>query len=489
MSVRLATQLALAGLGLLAGSVADSRAQPTNLAKRPPNIILILADDLGYGDLGCYGQKEIQTPHLDRLAAEGMRFTQFYAGSTVCAPSRCVLMTGLHTGHCYIRGNARYALRPEDRTVAELLKHAGFATAHIGKWGLGLEGTTGAPTRKGFDYFFGYLDQVHAHNYYPSYLFRNEQRFPLANVVPKEGKFGQGVASVRRQYSHDLLTEEALRWIREQRGRRFFLYLAYTIPHANNEAGNHGMEVPDFGIYKDRPWPEVEKGFAAMITRLDRDVGRIRETLRQLGLERDTLILFSSDNGPHSEGGHDPKFFQSSGGLRGIKRDLYEGGIRVPFIACWPGTIPAGKTSSQVVWFADILPSLAELAGVKPPDHLDGISLLPTWLGQDREQRQHEYLYWEFYERGGAQALRCGKWKAVCRPFWGKIELYDLETDPGETHNLAEQHPQLVAQMQQRIRQAHVPSPLWPIPKPHPEGKASLGDHGGLTPTGPSSRQ
>jgi arylsulfatase A-like enzyme len=472
MRLQLALRIVSALAVLVSATVSTGWGQTGNGTRRPPNVILILADDLGYGDLGCYGQKEIQTPCLDRLAADGMRFTQFYAGSTVCAPSRCVLMTGLHTGHCYIRGNARYALRPQDRTVAEYLKQAGYATAHIGKWGLGLEGTTGAPTRKGFDYFFGYLDQVHAHNYYPSYLFRNETRFPLNNVVPKEGKFGQGVASVRRQYSHDLLTEEALRFIRENRTRPFFLYLGYTIPHANNEAGKNGMEVPDFGIYKDKPWPDVEKGFAAMITRMDRDVGRIRETLRELGLERDSLILFSSDNGPHAEGGHDPKFFQSSGGLRGIKRDLYEGGIRMPFLACWPGTIPAGKVNDHVGWFADVLPTLAELAGVKVSDKLDGISLVPTLLGRHHEQPQHQYLYWEFYELGGAQAVRYGNWKAVCKPFGGKLELYDLKNDPTESRDLAEQHPQLVAQLRQFMQQAHTPSELWPIPKPQPAEKS-----------------
>ncbi|MCS7017405.1 MAG: arylsulfatase, partial [Gemmatales bacterium] len=321
------------GWGLICPAPTLAQAQT-----RPPNIVLILADDLGYGDLGCYGQKQIRTPHLDRLAAEGLRFTQFYAGSTVCAPSRCVLMTGLHTGHCYIRGNARYDLRPEDRTLAEILKSAGYATAHIGKWGLGHESSTGMPTRKGFDYFFGYLDQVHAHNYYPTFLIRNEAHVRLENVVPREGKYGEGVASIRRHYSHDLFTDEALRWITQHRDKPFFLYLCYTVPHANNEALNpkyvplvesrprHGMEVPDFGIYRDRSWPESEKAFAAMITRLDHDVGRLVARLRELGLDKNTLILFSSDNGPHAEGGHDPKFFQSSGGLRGMKRDLYEGG-------------------------------------------------------------------------------------------------------------------------------------------------------------------
>lgn len=473
------SKFAPAWVVLIVGWLATQPGQAEDTSRRrPPNIVLILADDLGYGDLGCYGQKEIRTPHLDRLAAEGMRFTQFYAGSTVCAPSRCVLMTGLHTGHCYIRGNARYNLRPEDRTVAEVLKSAGYATAHIGKWGLGHEGSTGVPTRKGFDYFFGYLDQTHAHNYYPTFLMRNEERVRLPNVVPREGPYGEGVASQRRAYSHDLFTEEALRWITEHRDGPFFLYLAYTIPHANNEASSpkyavdsnqkakHGMEVPDLGIYKDRAWPESEKAFAAMITQMDADVGRIVQRLREMGLERNTLVLFSSDNGPHAEGGHDPKFFQSSGGLRGMKRDLYEGGIRVPFLAWWPGMVPAGKVTNEVGWFADVLPTLAELADAKIPSGLDGISLMPILLGQDQQRPKGErYLYWEFYERGGAQAVRYGKWKGVSRPFWGRMELYDLQNDPSESRDVADQHPDVVAQLQRYMRQAHQPSPLWPVPK------------------------
>src|SRR5262245_10917967 len=294
-----------------------------------------------------------------------MRFRHFYAGSTVCAPSRCALMTGLHTGHCYIRGNAKTNLRPEDVTVAEVLKGAGYRTGLVGKWGLGHEGSAGIPTRQGFDQFFGYLDQTHAHNYYPTFLLRNEERVRLPNVVPNEGPVGQGVATQRAAYSPDLMAEEALAFLGRTGDQPFFLYFAPTLPHANNEAGQKGMEVPDYGEYQNRAWPEPQKGLAAMISRLDRDVGRLLQRLKERGLAERTLVLFSSDNGPHREGGNNPDFFRSNGGLRGIKRDLYEGGIRVPLIARWPGKLPAGQVSDHVGSFADLLPTAAELAGVK----------------------------------------------------------------------------------------------------------------------------
>ncbi|MCH8047131.1 MAG: sulfatase-like hydrolase/transferase, partial [Planctomycetes bacterium] len=275
---------------------------------RLPNIVFIMADDLGYGDLGCYGQKQIKTPNIDRLAAEGMKFTNCYAGSTVCAPSRCVLMTGLHTGHCFIRGNGKDNLRPSDVTVAEVLKDAGYTTALCGKWGLGHEGSTGLPTRQGFDYFYGYLDQHHAHNYYPSFLVRNEKRVKLRNVVPGEGKWGQGVATKKIDYSHDLIVEEALAFIDRRKDKPFFLYLALTIPHANNEAGRRGMEVPSYGQYADKDWPEPQKGIAAMISLMDRDIGRLMARLKQHGIDDDTIVMFTSDNGPHRQGGNNPDF-------------------------------------------------------------------------------------------------------------------------------------------------------------------------------------
>jgi arylsulfatase A-like enzyme len=443
---------------------------------RPPNVVLILADDLGYGDLGCYGQKRIQTPNIDRLAKEGMRFTDFYAGCTVCAPSRCVLMTGKHMGHCWVRGNAGQqnrliqCLRDEDVTVAEVLRQAGYATSLCGKWGLGEEGTAGVPTKQGFDHFYGYLNQHHAHNYYPAYLFRGETRIPLKNVVPGEGDFGSGVASEKLEYSADLIADEALKWLashaKNHRDQPFFLYFASTLPHANNEGGKQGMEVPELGPYAATDWPEAQKAHAAMISHLDRDVGRLREQLKALGLEENTLVLFSSDNGPHREGGNDPDFNDSNGALRGIKRDLTEGGIRVPLVAHWPGHIPAGTTSDFAGSFADLLPTLAELAGGSAhlPKDLDGLSLVPTLLGRSAEQREHNYLYWAFYERGGAQAARQGKWKAVQQPLHSPVRLYDLAADVGEEHDLATRHPEVVERLTAAMKAAYQPNENWKFP-------------------------
>lgn len=432
-------------------------------AAAKPNIILILADDLGYGDLGCYGQSAIQTPNLDRLAQDGMRFTDFYAGSTVCAPSRCVLMTGLHTGHCFIRGNGRVDLRPEDVTVAEVLKGAGYATAIFGKWGLGHEGSLGVPTRQGFDRFFGFLDQAHAHNYYPSFLIDDERRLPLRNIVPEEGSRGQGQASEKLDYAPDLIFERAMQWLRGVDGSKpFFLYLPYTIPHANNEAGREGMEVPELSIYADRDWPEPQKGHAAMITRMDAEIGRLLELLEELGRAQDTLVLFTSDNGPHREGGNDPGFHDSNGPLRGIKRSLHDGGIRVPLIARWPGHVAAGSVSDRVGSFADLLPTAAELAGVDAGEGLDGLSLLSTLTG--REAPGPDHLYWEFYEGQGAQAVRFGRWKAIRKPmFSGQIQLYDLARDLGEEHDLAADNPDEVQRARELMESEHVPSPLWKV--------------------------
>jgi len=421
-----------------------------------------MADDLGYGDLGCYGQQRIKTPNIDRLAAEGMRFTQCYAGSTVCAPSRCVLMTGLHTGHCFIRGNGKDNLRPGDVTVAEIVKPAGYATALLGKWGLGHEGSTGVPTRQGFDYFYGYLDQHHAHNYYPSFLVRNEERVKLRNVVPGGGKFGQGVATKQVDYSHDLVAGEALQFIDRSKDKPFFLYLALTIPHANNEAGRRGMEVPSHEPYTDRDWPEPQKGLAAMITRMDADVGRLMARLKKHGIDERTIVMFTSDNGPHREGGNNPDYFDSNGPLRGIKRALYDGGIRVPLVARWPGRIKAGTTSDHVCCFYDVLPTVAELAGTRPPAGVDGISFVPALTGG--RQRQHEYLYWEFYEGGFKQAVRMGEWKGIRRGMDGPIELYNVTRDIGEQQNVAADHADVVAQVAAHMKSAHTPSPRWQIP-------------------------
>ncbi|MBN1361834.1 MAG: arylsulfatase [Sedimentisphaerales bacterium] len=433
----------------------------------PPNIIFVLADDLGYGDLGCYGQQTIRTPNIDRMAAEGMIVTNHYAGSTVCAPSRCALMTGLHTGHCLIRGNARVPLRPEDVTVPELLKQAGYATGLIGKWGLGDADTTGAPNHQGFDYSFGYLDQRHAHNYYPDYLWRNGEKVAIPNEVREVNPPG-GVATKRVAYSHDLFAAEALQFIERHRDEPFFLYLALTIPHANNEARNEGMEVPSYGAYANEDWPDAQKGHAAMITRMDGDIGRLSEKLKALDLDEDTLVLFSSDNGPHQEGGADPTFFDSNGPLRGIKRDLYEGGIRVPLIARWPGKIKAGSGSELVSAFWDFLPTCCDIAHVVPPEHIDGFSYLPTLLGRDDQQRQHSYLYWEFHEQGKKQAVRLGDWKGVrlnvARDLDGPIELYNLRSDQGETTDVAAEYPDLAAKLGQIMAAARTPSEHWPLP-------------------------
>lgn len=448
-------------------------ATEVSAADRKPNIVFLLADDLGYGDLGCYGQQQIQTPNLDKLAEQGRRYTQFYAGSTVCAPSRCVLMTGLHTGHCFIRGNGKDNLRPSDVTLAEVLKAAGYTTALIGKWGLGHEGSTGVPIRQGFDYFFGYLDQHHAHNYYPSFLVRNEERVALRNVVPNEGDVGQGVATKKVDYSHDLLIENALRFVTENRDKPFFLFLPMTIPHANNEAKKEGMEVPDWGIYADKDWPDPQKGHAAMITRMDRDIGRLVERLRQYDLLNNTILFFSSDNGPHSEGGQDPTFFDSNGPLKGIKRDLTEGGIRVPAIAHWPGKVPAGTVSDHIGAFWDLMPTFAAIAGAEEhlPDGIDGLSFVADLMGKVDDQKSHDALYWAFYERGGAQALRMGKWKAVQQPIHMPIRLYNLEEDLGETTDLADKHPEIVARMKERMQQEYVPSERWVLPKRQPRRK------------------
>ena len=460
------------------GLITSVRGGPAPESNRP-NIVLILADDLGYGDVGCYGQQRIRTPSLDRLAAEGMRFTDHYAGSTVCAPSRATLMLGRHTGHLRTPSQGQ-VLRQEDAGVAALLKGKGYATACIGKWGLGQEETTGLPTKHGFDTFFGYLNQRHAHNYYPEFLWRGEQRVRLRNTVVRParkspGPYAGGASTKRVDYSHDLFTREALTFVEANKERPFFLYLPYTIPHANNEASilkKHGMEVPDYGIYADEDWPEPQKGHAAMISRLDRDVGRLAARLRELGIHERTLVLFSSDNGPHREGGADPAFFKSSGPLRGIKRDLYEGGIRVPLIAWWPGTVPAGTVADHPSAFWDFLPTACELAGVTVPGAIDGVSYLPTLLGR-KGQRQHDYLYWEFLERGGKQALRMGRWKAIRQDLrrlpHGPIELYDLQTDIAEAHNVGEAHPNILRQAEALfadIAREH-PAPR-PFDKPRP---------------------
>ena len=468
-----ARRVLLAGLAVATG-LCSLRAQPSfspSLGARKPSIIFILADDLGYGDLGCYGQTKIKTPNLDGLAAEGMRFTHFYAGSTVCAPSRCALMTGLHTGHALIRGNALVALRPQDLTVAEVLQQAGYRTALIGKWGLGNPNTTGVPQRKGFDEFLGYLDQVHAHDYYTDYLWRYDPPSDTKPAFDGRLEFPENQEGKKGLYMDDLFTSAALNFLRINKPeplnhyRPFFLYLAYTIPHANNEEGQrtgNGMEVPSDAPYSDQPWPPAEKNKAAMITRLDGYVGQLVDKLKELKIDDNTIIFFSSDNGPHKEGGVDPKFFHSSGPLRGIKRDLYEGGIGVPLIVRWRGKIKPGVVNDQAWAFWDFLPTAAGFAAAKVPGQIDGLSMLPALLGEPQTNR-HEFLYWEFHERGFQQAVRMGDWKAVRPQAGAPLELYNLSADPSEKQNVAAQKPDVVARIEAYLKDARTESEQWPI--------------------------
>jgi arylsulfatase A-like enzyme len=451
----------------LAATTTAAQAAPATPAK--PNFVFLLADDLGYGDLGSFGQREIHTANLDRLAAAGTRFTNAYAGTAVCAPSRCSLMTGLHVGHASVRGNSRapgvQSLKKDDVTLAQVLKPAGYATGLVGKWGLVNPDTNvaGLPTRHGFDFFYGYLNQTQAHNSYPSFLWRNETKIPLPNVVPNEQPNGAGVSSNKAVFSDDLLLQESLGFIRAHRDGPFLLCFTPTLPHANNESTPLGLEVPDLGEYRDRDWPAAKKAYAAMVTRLDHDVGEFLALLKELHLEENTVVIFTSDNGPHREGGYDPEFFHSAGPFRGIKRDLYEGGIREPTIARWPGHIPAGATSEAAWDFADVLPTFADLAGAPIPAGLDGVSIVPALLGHPQPALAQRFLYWEIYEGGFKQAARRGDWKAVIPRLDAPIELYDLAHDVGEQHNLASQEPKLAAEFGQYLHAAHVDSPDWPV--------------------------
>lgn len=409
-------------------------------APSKPNVIVILADDLGYGDLGCFGQKLIKTPNIDRLAAEGMKFTQAYAGATVCAPSRCSLMTGKHNGHAPIRGNRE--VKPEGQvpmpadtvTLAHLMKRAGYATGLIGKWGLGYPGSASTPDKMGFDHFFGYNCQRLAHEYYPEYLWRDDQKVSLGG----------------KSYSHDLMAADALDFVRANKDRPFFLDLSFTIPHAK-------LQVPDLSPYANESWPEDLKTLAAMITRMDGDVGRLMALLKELGIDEQTLVIFASDNGA----AYQDKLFAHSGTLRGRKRDMYEGGIRTPALARWPGRIKAGVTSDQVWAFWDVFPTLAELTGQAIPAGLDGVSILPAML--EGRYVDHPPLYWEFHERGFDQAGRIGDWKAVRNGQRGAIELYDLKADPAEREDVASRHPEMVKRFDAFFRTARTDSPIWPI--------------------------
>ena len=470
--------LTAASVGALSGCTQQEN-RPKDL-----NVIYILADDLGYGDLGCYGQTKIHTPNIDRLAAEGMLFTQHYAGCTVSAPSRSALMTGQHTGHTPIRGNkggtgddgveGQHPIPADTYTLGKMFRQAGYVTGTFGKWGLGSPGSEGDPTYQGFDEFFGYNCQALAHKYYPTHLWHNREKILLD---------GNDLAHTA-QYSHDIIQERTLDFIRRNKERKFFAFLAYTLPHAELLVPEDEIIEAYRGRFEEKPYaaksgdyspegkhpihycsqPEPRTSFAAMVTRLDRYVGEETELIDSLGLRKRTIIIFTSDNGPHREGGADPDFFGSYGPLRGIKRDMYEGGIRVPMIARCPGLIAEGTRTDFVSAFWDVLPTFADMAGAEVPANVDGISMLPTLFGE-KGQQEHEYLYWEFHENGGKTAVRTGNWKGirlnVGKDPEGPIELYDLSTDIHEDRNVADEHPEIVREIAEIMRTARIPSPLF----------------------------
>ncbi|MEX2336501.1 MAG: arylsulfatase [Fulvivirga sp.] len=463
------------------GCSPNTKSVSENLGK--PNIIYILADDLGYGDLGCYGQEKIETPNIDKLAAGGIKFTNHYSGSTVCAPSRSSLMTGLHTGHTPVRGNKEHkpegqqALPDSVTAIAQVMKTAGYATGAFGKWGLGFIGTTGDPNHQGFDQFFGYNCQRQAHRYYPEYLWHNSKKVFLPGNDWKN----------KETYAQDVIQEKTLAFIEANKDKPFFAFVPMVIPHAELAApedsllqkyrnkfteekpykgGKGSAYGPDLKISRYQPQPEPRATFAAMVQRMDVYVGQIVEKLEKAGIADNTIIMFASDNGPHKEGGADPNFFQSNGELRGHKRDLYEGGIRTPFIVNWPSKVKAGQTSAHISAFWDILPTLAEIAGAEQVPENDGISFLPTILGE-KDQAKHDNLYWEFVEQGGKQAVRKGDWKAVKvnvkeNPD-APIELYNLAKDLSEQNDVASQHPDIVKEMNAIMDKSHESNQLFPL--------------------------
>jgi len=482
------------GLGAAALSVPSLKWGCKKTAKKP-NIIYILADDLGYGELGKYGQQKIRTPNIDKLADEGMTFAQHYSGSPVCAPSRCVLLTGKHTGHAYIRANdelpergdvwhdpeleGQRPLLPGTETIGTILHKQGYATAAIGKWGLGGPNSTGHPKKQGFDLFYGYLCQRIAHNYYPTHLWKNRdkdvlegnkhffphQKLPAdkdpldpASYAPYKGK----------TYSMDRMAEEALQFIRENRDKPFFLYVPFPVPHVSLQVPEDSLEeyegafpeTPYVGDKGYTPHPKPRAAYAAMITRMDREIGRILALLEELGLEDNTLVVFSSDNGPTFNGGTDSTFFNSAGPLRGLKTELYEGGIRVPMIARWPGKIRPGTETDHLSAFWDVLPTLTDVIGVEAPPSIDGISFLPTLMGQPKKQKQHDYLYWEYL---GRQAVRMGNWKAYRAAHDQEIELYNLKEDISESQDVATQNPEIVGRIIEILNSARTESKLFPL--------------------------
>lgn len=447
---------------------------PVEKEQKLPNIIYILADDLGYGDLSCYGQLKFKTPNIDRLASEGMLFTQHYTGCTVSAPSRSCLMTGLHTGHTPIRGNkerkpeGQWPLPADSYTIGEMLKTKGYSTGAFGKWGLGFVGTEGDPNRQGFDEFYGYNCQSLAHNYYPDHLWHNQEKI----LLPENDSGKRGA------YSADLIHKAAIDFLEINATKPFFLFYATTIPHAELFAKEGYMSMfrgkfypeksfkgvdagPTFRLGPYGSQPEAHAAFAAMVKELDDYVGELMKKLKELNLEKNTIVIFASDNGPHLEGGADPDYFNSNGDLRGYKRDMYEGGIRTPMLVRWPGKIKSGSKTDFISAFWDVLPTLAEITGAKTLSGSDGISFLPALLGKNQKQ-QHDYLYWEFHEQGGKIAVRMGNWKAVKlnvdKNPQGATELYDLSTDIGETNNLAFSNPEIIKKMDELMKQAHTPS-------------------------------
>ena len=470
----------LPGLAALSVLSACQGAPKTAVEHKQPNIIYILADDLGYGDLSCYGQQKFETPHIDRLATEGIRMTNHYAGCAVCAPSRSSLLTGLTTGFTPIRGNigmepeGQLPLPAEAFTIAELLKQAGYTTGAFGKWGLGYIDTEGDPNKQGFDQFYGYNCQTLAHNYFPDHLWDNHTKVELT----------QNSGDQLKEYAPELILRQALKFMADNRDKPFFMFYPTTIPHAelllpeNELAEYRGKYDPEKEFTGAEPGNkrfrkggygtqmECHAAFAAMVSVLDRQVGEIMARLKELGLDDNTLVIFSSDNGPHCEGGADPDYFDSNGPLKGYKRDLYEGGIREPMIARWPGHIAPGTSSDLISAFWDVMPTVAELVGVGKPSNIQGISFLPTLLNKPG-QKQHDYLYWEFHENGGRQAIRRGDWKYVsynvADPAMQTHELYDLSKDLGETQNLAEEYPEVLDKMKHILFRARVPSGEFPF--------------------------
>jgi arylsulfatase A-like enzyme len=456
------------------------------LAQQKPNIIYIYADDLGYGELGCYGQRKINTPNLDKIAREGIRFTQHYTSAPVCAPARCMLMTGKHSGHSYIRGNyelgefgddqegGQMPLPAETFTIAKLMRQAGYVTGAIGKWGLGMNATTGEPNKQGFDYFYGYLDQKQAHNYYPTHLWENGKWDSLNNPfiwvhhpLPKDASDSAFNYFKGKEYSLTKMAEKTLAFIRQNKDKPFFLYLPYTGPHVSLQAPEEAVKEY-IGKFEEKPY-RGERGYAstlyplstyaAMITYMDKQVGSIMALLKELGLDSNTMVLFSSDNGAtFNVGGADTDFFNSAAGLRGKKQDLYEGGIREPLIARWPGKIAAGKVSDHLSVQFDLMATLSEITRVNALPN-DGISFLPTLLGKEKDQKKHAFLYFEFPEKTGQVAVRIGNWKGVKsnmkRDRNAPWEIYNLATDVNETTDVAAGHPDLVRQMETIMKREH----------------------------------